>query len=96
MTSTNFTTWERSSQTSSQYDKHKEDVKSKYKQKSPRSRGILAQIRARPIEKTRNKQRDLRVQTSSENTSASQGTTITITGGVEIHFRTDYLPVAQA
>ncbi|MDP1528601.1 MAG: hypothetical protein Q8M05_04395 [Rhodoferax sp.] len=91
-----FSTWERSSQSSSNYEKHKELEVSKSRFRTAPSFGLLAMLRARPIEKNRTKQRDLRVQTSSQYASSSQGTNITVTGGVEIHFRTDYLPVAQA
>lgn len=95
-TSLTFSSFERSSTSSSSYEKHSETVKDKYKQRQAPSRGILRLIRNRPLEKTKKSERDVHVQTTSEQSASSQGTTITIFGGVEIRFKTDYLPVAQA
>jgi hypothetical protein len=95
-TALSFSTWEREAASSSHQEKHRSIVKDRYVQMMPASRGILGMLRARPMERHRTKNRDLHVQTSSESHSTSQGTNIVITGGVEIFFRTDYLPVAQA
>ena len=95
-TSLTFSSWERSSSSSSSYEKHAEHVQDKYKQKQAPSHGILKLIRNRPLEKTKRRERDVHVQTTSEQGASSQGTTISIFGGVEIRFKTDYLPVAQA
>lgn len=91
-----FSTFERESKSSSSYEKHAQHVNNKYKQRQAPSRGILRLIRNRPLEKTKKKERDIHVQTTTEQSSSSQGTTISIFGGVEIRFKTDYLPVAQA
>lgn len=95
-TSLTFSSFERSSKSSSSYEKHSETIKDKYKQRQAPSRGILKLIRNRPLEKTKKTERDVHVQTTSEQSASSQGTTISIFGGVEIRFKTDYLPVTQA
>jgi hypothetical protein len=96
-TSLTFSTWERSSKSSSSYDKHSEHMKNSSIQIQQRpSHGIFKSIRGRPLEKNKSKERTLHVQTASEQSSSSQGTTISIFGGVEIRFKTDYQPVAQA
>lgn len=95
-TALTFTTWENQSETASQSEKYESKVRDVYVQKTPRRPGIIGMIRARPIERHRTKTRDLHVSTSDSSSSSNQGTNIVITGGVEIYFRTDYLPVAQA
>lgn len=95
-TSLTFSSFERSSKNTSSYDHHKESVSEKYKHRQAPSRGILKLIRNRPLEKSKKKERDVHVTTVTEQTSTAQGTNITIFGGVEIRFKTDYLPVAQA
>jgi hypothetical protein len=95
-TSLTFSSFERASKNSSSYEKHSEHVTEKYKQRQAPSRGILRLIRNRPLEKSKKTERDVHVQTTTEQTASSQGTTISIFGGVEIRFKTDYLPVTQA
>ena len=95
-TSLIFSSFERSSKSNRSYESHKETVKDKYKRRQAPSRGILRLIRNRPLEKAKRTERDIHIRTTSEESASSQGTTISIFGGVEIRFKTDYLPVREA
>lgn len=95
-TALSFTTWENESKSASSYDHHKTAVAERHVDRNRRAGGIIGMMRARTMSRDRTKTRDLRVETSRESSSSSQGTNIVITGGVEIYFKTDYLPVAQA
>lgn len=91
-----FHTYERLSESSAQYESHKDSVKTKFKDRHPRYGGIIGLIRGRSISKTKRRTNELRVSTASSADSAVRGTNITITGEIEIRFKTDYLPVVQA
>ena len=95
-TALSFTTWENESKSASSYDHHKAAVSERHVERNRRAGGIIGMMRARTMSRDRTKTRDLRVETTRESSSSSQGTNIVITGGVEIYFKTDYLPVAQA
>ena len=95
-TALSFTTWETEQKSASSYDHHKTVVTDRKVDRNRRAGGIVGLMRSRTMAKERSKTRDLRVATSQESSSSSQGTNIVITGGVEIYFKTDYLPVAQA
>lgn len=95
-TGLSFTTWETESKSASSYNHHKTAVTERHVERNRRAGGIVGIMRSRTMSRDRTKTRDLRVETTRENSSSSQGTNIVITGGVEIYFKTDYLPVAQA
>jgi hypothetical protein len=97
-TALTFSTWERSSKSNSSYEKHSDHMKAKSVsvQQQPSSRGIFKSLRNRPLQKARQTEREVHVQTVSEQSAASQGTTISIFGGVKLYLHTDYMPVAQA
>ncbi len=95
-TALSFTTWETESKSASSYNHHKTAVTERHVERNRRAGGIVGIMRSRTMSRDRTKTRDLRVETTRESSSSSQGTNIVITGGVEIYFKTDYLPVAQA
>lgn len=95
-TALSFTTWETESKSASSYDHHKTAVTERQVDRNRRAGGIVGIMRSRTMSRDRTKTRDLRVETTRESSSSSQGTNIVITGGVEIYFKTDYLPVSQA
>lgn len=95
-TALSFTTWENENKSASSYDHHKTAVTERHVERNRRAGGIIGMMRNRTMSRDRTKTRDLRVETTRESSSSSQGTNIVITGGVEIYFKTDYLPVAQA
>ena len=89
-----FRTYERFSETESQYEKHKKTTLDRTKKIKRGKKGFLKILQRRDLDKTTGRARELRVKTAREAKSSSAGTDVSILSRVELRFSTDYQPIS--